>query len=195
VSQANEPELILAIQKELIRLNYYEGPITDKWSRPVRSAVRAFLRKTGGRARSPQPTAWLLTALQATESVKKQAPKAPEGARPEEKPIRPSEPVVVELPSQQNAAASVPAAQNDDYLPPWMTAKADQARFASNSEAARSDEPVEIRSPELGEAPSSFDDTSKRHLHRRRHAERLWKGRHVSHRGYYSRRRAFSFPF
>jgi hypothetical protein len=194
---ANETELIPAIQKELTRLSYYDGPVTNKWSGPVRSAVREFFRKTGSRDHSVQPTARLLTALQAAESIKMQTAKPPAGAHHEEKPVRPSEPVAIVTPPQQNAAAPMPTAQSDDYLPPWMTAKTDQARFASNTEDARSDELVEVRSPEHVKAPSSADDTPRKQFHRRYRAERLWKGRrhYVSHRAYYSRRRAFLFPY
>jgi hypothetical protein len=196
-SPANEAELIPAIQRELARLGLYDGPVTDKWSRPVRIAARGFLRKTGSRARDPQPTAELLTALKAADPAKKQAEGPHEGVRPEEKPVRQSEPPIKETAPKQSAAAPVPAAENDDYLPPWMTAKTDQARLASKSEAARSDTPADTRSRELAEAPSSFDETQKRQFRRRRHAERPWKGRrrYVNDGGYYSRRRAYFFPF
>jgi len=194
---ASAAELIPAIQKELTRLELYDGPVTDKWNRPVRSAVREFLRKTGGRARHPQPTAWLLAALKAADPVKKQADGPREAVRREEKPIRQSEPSVKEIAPKQNAAAPVPAAQDDDYLPPWMIAKTERARLASKSEAARSDTAADARSRELAEVPSSFDEAQKRQFHRRRHAERPWNGRrrYVSHGGYYSRRRARLFPF
>jgi hypothetical protein len=217
-SPPNEADLIPEIQKELTRLGLYDGPITDKWSRPVRSAAREFLRNTGNRSRHPQPKAGLLAMLKAAQIVKKQAATPPEGVRPEEKPVLISGPSVKELPPKpdattletgtyraegvketplkQNVPAPVPATQSDDYLPPWMTAKTDRARFASKSEAARSDEPAGATRPVLAEAPSSFDDPPKRRFHRRHHSERLWKGRrhYVSHRGYYSRRRAYMFP-
>jgi hypothetical protein len=193
--QVNEAELIPAIQKELARLGYYEGPITNSWKRPARNAVRAFLRKTGSQDRDPQPTAGLLTVLQAAEPLsKKQAPKPPESTRLEEKHIRPSEPSVIVVPLQQNAAAPVATVQNEDYLPPWMIAKADQARFTSQAEAVRPGEPLETRSPELAEAPSSTGDTPKRHFRRRHYAERHSKRGNLGYRGHYSRRRA-SFPF
>jgi hypothetical protein len=193
-SQANEAELIPAIQKELARLNYYEGPITNSWRRPVRNAAREFLRKTGSPARNPQPTAGLLAALQAAEPLqKKQAATPPESTRPQEKPIRPSEPSVIVVPLQQNAATPVATVQNEDYLPPWMIGKADQARLTSD--AGHAGEAVETRSPELAEPPSSLGDTPKRHFRRRHHVERHWKRRYLSNHGYYSHRRALSFPF
>jgi hypothetical protein len=211
-TQANEAELIPAIQKELTRLSYYDGPITDQWTRPVRGAAREFLRKTGSRARHPQPTAGLLAMLQAAETVKEPVASPAEGAPAEQKPVPASGPSVKEMPSKQNAVPSesgahrtesakeapakqnaatpVPAAQNDDYLPPWMTAKTEQGRLASKSEAAHMDDPPEARRSQLSETPSGFDEPPKRRFHRR-HARRHY----VSHRGYYSRRRSNLFPF
>jgi hypothetical protein len=201
-SQASEAELVAAIQKELTRLGLYDGPVTDKWSRPVRIAAAGFLRKAGSRTRHPQPTAGLLAMLKAAEPVKKQAASPPEAARSEEKTAvisrssvkvpPPKQSIaalesadrwtegVKETPLEQSAAAPVPAVQNDDYLPPWMTAKTDQAGFASRSEAARSDAPVV--------APTGFDEATTRRFHRRRHTRRHYDG-------YYGRRRASLFPF
>jgi hypothetical protein len=185
-SPANEAELIPAIQQELIRLGLYDGPVTDKWSRPVRGAVREYLRKTGSPVRHPQPAAELLAALKTASPVKKPAASPPESARPEEKPIRSNGPAVKETPPKQSVAAPAPPAENDDYLPPWMRAKTDQTRFAANTEAARSDGRAEV--------PPSIDEAPKRHFHRRRHAERTWQGRR-HYGGYYSRRRTAFFPF
>jgi hypothetical protein len=193
-SPASEAELVPAIQKELARLGYYDGPIMDKWSRPVRSAAREFFRKAGSRIRHPQPTAELLGALKAAAPVKKQAVNSPEALRADERPIRPSAPSTKETAPQPSAAAQPPATQNEDYLPPWMIGKTDRARFAAKSETGRFGAPAGATSRELAEAPSSFDEVPKRHFHRRRHAERPWKGRR-HYGGYYPRRRAMSFPF
>jgi hypothetical protein len=201
-SQPGEAELVAAIQKELTRLGLYDGPVTDKWSRPVLIAAGRFLRKAGSRTRHPQPTTGLLAMLRAAEPVQKQAASPPEAARSEGKTVvisgssvkvpPPKQNAaalesadhwtegVKEIPLEQSAVAPVPGAQNDDYLPPWMTAKTDQAGFASRSEAARSDAPVV--------APTGFDQASTRRFHRRRHTRRHYDG-------YYARRRAFAFPF
>src|SRR5262249_13015551 len=148
------------------------GPITDKWTRPVRSAAREFLRKNGSRARHPQPTGELLTALKAVEPVKKQAASPPAAARPEEKPVPPSEFPVKESPQKQSdappkqsASAPAPESQNNDYLPPWMTPKTEQARFASKSEGARFDKPSDERNRDVAGAPSNSDDAPKRSFH------------------------------
>src|SRR5258706_327331 len=62
---ASEDELISAIQKELIRIGYYAGPFTGKWSKASRAAARSFARQANGHARHPKPTLKLLSTLQA----------------------------------------------------------------------------------------------------------------------------------
>src|SRR5215469_13792471 len=141
-SPVKETDLIPAIQKELTRLGLYDGPITDKWNRPVRSAARDFFRRTGTRVRSPQPTAELLAALHAADFAKKQAASPREDTRAGEKPApaggatikvtAPDENAATLLPATPVPAAPVPsvpvpAVTNQDYLPPWMTAQTDQA--------------------------------------------------------------------
>lgn len=59
---ATEQELIAAIQRELVRLGYYNGPITTRWNGGVRAAARKF---TG--ARRPIPAQGLLMALRAVK--------------------------------------------------------------------------------------------------------------------------------
>ena len=60
--QANEEDLILAIQQELARLAYYGGPLTRTWTDDVRGAVRKF----SGSGRT-KPSQQLLMALRSTK--------------------------------------------------------------------------------------------------------------------------------
>jgi hypothetical protein len=59
---ASEADLIVAIQQELARIGYYDGPITAGWTEGVRDAARKFSRS--GRTK---PSQQLLTALRAAK--------------------------------------------------------------------------------------------------------------------------------
>ena len=59
---ANEEDLILAIQQELARLGYRDGPITRAWTEGVRGAVRKFSDSD-----RTKPSQQLLMALRSTK--------------------------------------------------------------------------------------------------------------------------------
>ena len=95
---ANGKELISAIQKELSRLGYYDGPDSGRWSRAVRLGAREFIRRTGGRhERHPQPSLELLASLQAANLVELEA--KPENSS-DPHPIRQAELRPAEVPSK-----------------------------------------------------------------------------------------------
>jgi hypothetical protein len=64
-----EGELTFAIEKELIRVGYYDGPATGRWTRRVRLAARRFIHRTGGSAHYSSPSANLLDSLKRTASA------------------------------------------------------------------------------------------------------------------------------
>jgi peptidoglycan hydrolase-like protein with peptidoglycan-binding domain len=129
---ATEQELIAAIQRELVRLGYYNGPITTRWNGGVRAAARKF---TG--ARRPIPAQGLLMALRAV--------------KPEAKPNATGQRSVLNLQSAQDllngrapAAAGSPTLEqggvlSDGYLPPWeaMAGKERQAAQSASGPEAR----------------------------------------------------------
>ncbi|MGO9806685.1 MAG: hypothetical protein ACLPJW_20145 [Rhodomicrobium sp.] len=151
---ANGKELISAIQKELSRLGYYDGPDSGRWSRAVRLGAREFIRRTGGRhERHPQPSLELLASLQAAHLVELEA--KPENSS-DPHPIRQAESSPVEA-----IAATPQPAQSDDYLPPWMTRHASAAKSEANSAADVT-------------PPAGARDIT-RQVHRKRHRrERGW---------------------
>lgn len=161
---ANGKELISAIQNELSRLGYYEGPSSGKWSRDVRFAVREFIRQTGGHIRNSRPSAELLMSLKAAVSVKPESKPDKEPAldpqpirdaqfRPKESPLPPKE--------SKESAATPEAASSDDYLPPWMTRSGSAAKPDISSAANDAPPP----------AVSSTAGQVQHKLHRR---EREW---------------------
>ncbi len=115
---ANGRELISAIQKELSRLGYYDGPNSGKWSRAVRLGAREFTRQTGVYARNPRPSLEILGSLQAANPVKLEA-KPDKGPALDPQPIRQAEFRPNESSVMESAAALEPES-SDDYLPPWM---------------------------------------------------------------------------
>ncbi len=151
-------ELISAIQKELSRLGYYDGPNSGRWSKAVRHGVREFIRRTGGRhVHHPQPSLELLASLQAANLVELEA--KPENSS-DRHPIRQAELRPARSPVEAIAATPQPA-QSDDYLPPWMTRHASAAKSEANSAADVT-------------PPAGARDIT-RQVHRKRHRrERGW---------------------
>ncbi len=126
---ASEDELIVAIQKELARLGYYDGPITARWTNGVRSAVRRFT----GTKRS-KPSQRLLAALQAAKpepkrSVRRDGPtlnlQTAEG-----QPGGKAQETVFNI-------SPAPGVLSDGYLPPWQELRGKDPQHA----ATRSGEP------------------------------------------------------
>jgi hypothetical protein len=127
-----EEELIQAIQKELIRLELYHGPVTGRWTRGARHAARLFVRSTGGHDRRPQPSPALLAALQAAKTAQRQSVAI--NVSPDEPPTRHT-PAVPPAPATPPAKAeSKPASRGEDYLPPWMTGRSSDAASAEGGE-------------------------------------------------------------
>jgi hypothetical protein len=114
---ASEDELISAIQKELIRIGYYAGPITGKWSKASRAAARSFARQANRHARHPKPTLKLLSTLQAAQPGGKREA----GRDSSELHLQSAEPAV----SGEGVTVKPPVEstrvgmQSDGYLPPW----------------------------------------------------------------------------
>jgi hypothetical protein len=107
---ANEENLILAIQEELGRLGYYDGPITKGWTEGVRGAVRKF----SGSGRT-KPSQELLMALRST--------------KPEIKAAVSRQGATINLQAAQDVingrVPTIPVTTSEDglpsegYLPPW----------------------------------------------------------------------------
>lgn len=116
--QLSDEEVIAAIQKELVRLGYYDGAVNGKWNRGSRAAARAFARHESGRARNQRPTLKLLAVLQAAQ---------PEGKHEVEREpdlhLQSAEPAAQSrAPNDTSIPIPEPArvtAQSDGYLPPW----------------------------------------------------------------------------
>ncbi len=208
-----EAELVSAIQKELARLDYYGGPITDRWNKSARLAARHFMRASGGRERNPRPTAELLAALQSTSSIQKQAASVRGQAQDDGKTVRSSEVPPKDMAPKKEVSpklstrAPEPAAQNDDYLPPWMSQKAGRTRVSSKEDGRISADAVpEAVERTAREAPEAEDESQTRRHHKRHRVERPAKsrGHYASYRGYRSfsgyggyayRGRSLLFPF
>lgn len=170
----NEDELIAAIQKELARLGYYEGPVTTRWTKAARAAARSFLKRTGIRSRRPAPTFELLASLRAAKSDRPQEAKraSSDSVVPTVVPSRPQSPSnAVAMPVDARETGS----KTEGYLPPWM-----------RDEKTRP-EPVAARPPAIpGEAKATnqAEDPGERRAesrHRRTRAAR--------ERAHWSRRR------
>jgi hypothetical protein len=72
-----ERDLILAIEKELIRVDYYDGPAAGRWTKRVRLAARHFVRRTGGTTGLyPSPTVSLLDSLKKASAGKNETSEA-----------------------------------------------------------------------------------------------------------------------
>jgi hypothetical protein len=171
---ANQGELVSAIQKELKRLGYYDGPIGVTWSRPVRVAARNFTRHFEGRVRNPWPTVKFLEALRAIH---------PEGAREVNRDVpqlnlQTAEPV--RSPPRDKAAIAIPAdmtsssAEGDSYLPPWERTKAAPYRVAVKPDtAATVDYPRRLASIAEQKVSRRGWAESPRHIRRRYRHERV----------------------
>ena len=119
---ANEEDLIQAIQRELARLGYYEGPITSTWTEGVRGAVR----KVSGTGQM-KPSQQLLMALRVTKPEIKGA--ARRGATINLQAAQdlingrvPATPVVT-------AEEGLPS---EGYLPPWDALRERYAQIAQS---------------------------------------------------------------
>ncbi len=212
-ASSSEAELVSAIQKELARLDYYGGPITDRWSKAARLAARHFIRASGNREHNPSPTAELLAALQSTSATPKQTASARRPAQDDVKPVRSSEAPLKEITPKKevlpkaSTPAPEPAAQNDDYLPPWMSQKAGRMRVSSKENAKiPADTVPEAVGRTAHEAPEAEDEPQTRRHHKRHRVERPAKsrGHYASYRGYRNfsgyggsayRGRSLLFPF
>ncbi|MGO9170560.1 MAG: putative peptidoglycan binding domain-containing protein [Rhodomicrobium sp.] len=131
---ASEEDLISAIQKELSRLGYYDGPATGRWSKAIRHAVRLFIRRTGEHPRRVLPTIELLTALQAADPKNAQGSNRRASTLPEPQSLQSAGLSPKDPPAKERAPASEAASKDDDYLPPWMTSKARRAAGADSTE-------------------------------------------------------------
>jgi hypothetical protein len=173
---ASDDELISAIQRELMRLGYYDGPITIRWGKAVRAAARNFAREGGSRVRHPLPTIKLLLALQATKS---------EGSRVagRERPTsdltsaEPAHPAQVPNTVALRPDASQVPLRSDGYLPPWH----ENARTARDH-LARSDgisaSPVErTATDKASDAGDRHAGVSRSLRHRRHRTARAGRAR------------------
>jgi len=150
---ADGQELIAAIQKELNRLGYYDGPASGKWNKAARYGAREFIRRTGeGHVRNPAPSLELLASLKAAGLAKPEAKL--DRVPASELPIRQAEFRPKESPAKESVAAPE-AAPSDDYLPPWMTRNASAAKPGASAAANSA-------------APSAASDIAKK-VHHRRH--------------------------
>ncbi len=169
-------ELIAAIQKELSRLGYYDGPSNGRWNRAGRRAARVFIRRSGGYVRNPAPSVELLTSLMAANLVKPEA-KPDRAPALELKPIRQAElrvketAVNVKETAAKESLAAPEAAPSDDYLPPWMT---------RNANAGKPDASAAANGP----TPPAVSDATRKARHKRQRREwdayayssRRWRG-------------------
>jgi len=130
---ASGKERVSAIQNELSRLGYYNGPSSGKWSRAVRSGAREFIRHTGSHIRNTRPSLELLESLRAADFVKPEV-KTDKEPPVEQQPIRQAEVRPKESPVRESAATPEPAS-SDDYLPPWMTRAGSAANLDASSAA------------------------------------------------------------
>ncbi len=71
-SPATQQQLVVAIQRRLNRLGFYNGEMNGKWTKRVRAAAHEFARKSAIRVKTPKPTLELLRALE-TASAKAEA--------------------------------------------------------------------------------------------------------------------------
>ncbi|MGO8952192.1 MAG: putative peptidoglycan binding domain-containing protein [Rhodomicrobium sp.] len=168
---ASETELISAIQKELSRLGYYDGPATDRWSKAIRHAVRLFMHRTGEHPRRVLPTIELLTALQAAEP-NAQGSNRRASSPPDPQAVQPAGPSLRDPPAKDSTPAPEAASKDDDYLPPWMTSKARRGAGADGTE------PREF----AAQTPASAGEFPGQIYHRR-HA-RASRGARASYGGY-----------
>ncbi len=160
----DEDELIPAIQKELTRLGYYDGPITPRWNRAVRAAVREF-----GGVRRPRPTQRLLSALQAAQPAKRSEGRQQDQALKGETtdPVRPlpNYDRVVKVPASERQTV----AQNDGYLPPWQ---AGSPRSAENVAIPR-----DRAENQASESSARLSEAARVSSHRRHRTVRAAKER------------------
>ncbi|MBI4723709.1 MAG: hypothetical protein HY765_01420 [Rhodomicrobium sp.] len=126
---SNRDELVLAIKKELIRLGYYEGPVTSIWTKAAQASARRFIHHTGSRVPRPQPTIELLTALQAAQPIVKRKAGRPKAQLERQELPASAHPALTRKTVRNNPAATVenpqPGTTGGDYLPPWVSKKAD----------------------------------------------------------------------
>ncbi len=107
----NKEDLIPAIQQELARLGYYDGPITGAWTDGVRGAVRKF----SGSGQT-KPSQQFLMALRSTKPEMKKGAVARRGATVN---LQAAQDVIngrVPAPPVTAAEEGLPS---DGYLPPW----------------------------------------------------------------------------
>ena len=112
---ANEEALIAAIQKELARTGFYNGPITSAWTDGVRGAVRKF---TGSGRTKPSPE--LLMSLRAAKPQIKEGVVhrgATMNLQAAQDMINGRIPFVTVTPPEQGISS-------DGYLPPWNALRA-----------------------------------------------------------------------
>ena len=133
-----EDELIMAIQKELTRLGYYDGPVTKKWNGNVRGAVRKF---TG--SRRSRPSQGLLIALRAAK------PPVPQNVvhlstrfdlKSAEEQLNGKTPAVTFSPSPKEGVLS------DGYLPPWESHWKKGTQTAQGASGELQQNPVHVAS-------------------------------------------------
>jgi len=187
---ARAPEVISAIQKELSRLGYYDGPVTDRWSKAARHAARAFKRQTGHGVRHTHPSIELLMSLQTAQPLKKQETN-PDAVRDLQPPVAAQASPAIDPPKEAHVVEA--AARNDDYLPPWMTTGKGRSADAGTMPPSR-----DGRQTELAEAPGRAEPRKITH-HRLHRTARAWRERHAyqSYRSHAVRwaRSGFFFAF
>jgi len=184
---ASEEELISAIQKELSRLGYYDGPATDRWSKAIRHAVRLFIRRTGEHPRRVLPTIELLTELRAADPKNAQGSSRRASTLPEPQSVQSAGLSPKDPPAKERTAAPEAASKDDDYLPPWMTSKAKRGAGADSTE------PQEFSAP----APASAGEIAGQTYHKRQARPARERRARASYGGYAPRRggHIFFLPF
>jgi hypothetical protein len=127
-----DDELIAAIQKELKRLGYYDGPVVNRWTRSARAAAQEF----SGIGR-PRPTAKLLASLQTAQPGKLR--ENGKNSVPESRTFE----VLEQLPKDPHPRTALPetpvvapeiAAPSDGYLPPWERPASSRYQLAKQTE-------------------------------------------------------------
>jgi len=167
----SDEDVIREIQRHLIRLGRYDGPVTDKWGRDVRAAARRFSRHAGLPHRHVKPTLELLQALKATDSdgLQQDSNETPER-------------------NQQFSATDIsePAEPSREYLPPWTRDDKSVGNVSAET-AAIQPEQVEQTKP-----AAVINSEGSKHQKKKRYARVRKTVRYAARRSYRSYRPTFA---